>query len=1146
MRQAILLLFLFGLNLQAWAQQDPIVVQTLTFDSITTRRGTFDFPDGSQSWRKILMVHTLKCDPATTQDGYDCGEWDYLTYNKVYDHTGEMDSTALTHPLFLEGTSAPSSVDLLQFPIHDRQVLSFDKPVLNQVGNSTTSTVLPSVADQIYIPLSSTGASARIQAIYTVAELQAAGLVAGPIRQLVWQDEQPAAEFFLTVRMSHTDQQLADRVLKETWTTVLARPWTTIGQADSLLLTTPFVWDGASNIAVDIAFEQAEGSSYFALQGGDAGLERASLRTGPDGSIHFGGDAYLALPTQNLGQLQDQITICFWAKGDADQPQNSSILEGLDAQGRRVLNIHFPWSNGQIYWDAGDGPNYDRINKQAVESDYKNQWNHWAFVKNATTGSMKIYRNGQLWHSGNGLTRSIQTVAQLAVGRALSYDGPYRGSIDDLMLFDTELPVETIRDLMQYKLGPFAPYYDNLIFGTSFDQQGESYSSLDNPGQKAIPLGPVDWIPTTGTHLGYAEQPFVSRPTLGFVQGDYDVTAVSDTLHLLQPHPLTSIVLFSIQDHQPVGIDTVHGWQASWSYTFDVDGSVLDSTVVAGGMSWTNVDLDYFSAPYEVIEEYEIGRYITPYGIGLSLGDGFSWVYDVTDYAPILRDQVELSAGNQQELIDLKFLFYPGTPAREVRRIDKLWGGLKSHSYKNLDDDVALPPTTVDLDPEAVSFKVKSRITGHGHNSNDGNYPHCCEWKDNTHTLYAGPTKVADWHVWQTNDCALNPVFPQGGTWPGSREGWCPGDKVKEHEYEITDYISGPTVTLDYRITPVPANNAGMGGGNYVMDWQLIQYGPWAHQVDAEVYDILAPTTDEYYGRLNPVCHDPQVVIRNAGAESIQSMEIEYAVSGGNAQVYAWTGNLASMDRAVIKLPIPSSAFWVGDGSDQFHVKVLTVNNSPDEYADNDEMTRDFVLPKSFKSGIRFRLRTNNRPNENSVRVWDAEGTLVFQQSGFEANKQYDFKMDYPDGCYTLELLDTGNDGLSYWADPDAGNGYLRILAPTIDAILQYFETEFGRSIRYSFVLGTLTDQEDVDAEPARIAVGPNPAVDRIDLAVSGLSGPADVTLFDAMGRVVLEKVVQLPTSESLFLPDLISGIYWLRLRNDDWQQQEKIVIQKP
>ena len=38
--------------------------------------------------------------------------------------------------------------------------------------------------------------------------------------------------------------------------------------------------------------------------------------------------------------------------------------------------------------------------------------------------------------------------------------------------------------------------------------------------------------------------------------------------------------------------------------------------------------------------------------------------------------------------------------------------------------------------------------------------------------------------------------------------------------------------------------------------------------------------------------------------------------------------------------------------------------------------------------------------------------------------------MDYPDGCYQLELMDTGNDSLAYWADPDAGNGHLRIPAP--------------------------------------------------------------------------------------------------------------------
>ena len=57
--------------------QDTTVVRTLTFDSIATRRGWWDFPPSSEHFRKVLMVHTLKCDPQTPWDQYDCGEWDY-------------------------------------------------------------------------------------------------------------------------------------------------------------------------------------------------------------------------------------------------------------------------------------------------------------------------------------------------------------------------------------------------------------------------------------------------------------------------------------------------------------------------------------------------------------------------------------------------------------------------------------------------------------------------------------------------------------------------------------------------------------------------------------------------------------------------------------------------------------------------------------------------------------------------------------------------------------------------------------------------------------------------------------------------------------------------------------------------------------
>ena len=93
---AILLTCLFCESLQA---QDTIVVQTLTFDSITARRGVWEFPT-ENNFRKILMYHTLKCDVQTQHDQYPCGEWDYLTYNKVYVHTGTYDSALYYHPNF--------------------------------------------------------------------------------------------------------------------------------------------------------------------------------------------------------------------------------------------------------------------------------------------------------------------------------------------------------------------------------------------------------------------------------------------------------------------------------------------------------------------------------------------------------------------------------------------------------------------------------------------------------------------------------------------------------------------------------------------------------------------------------------------------------------------------------------------------------------------------------------------------------------------------------------------------------------------------------------------------------------------------------------------------------------------------------------
>ena len=40
-----------------------------------------------------------------------------------------------------------------------------------------------------------------------------------------------------------------------------------------------------------------------------------------------------------------------------------------------------------------------------------------------------------------------------------------------------------------------------------------------------------------------------------------------------------------------------------------------------------------------------------------------------------------------------------------------------------------------------------------------------------------------------------------GGTWPYDRAGWCPGTKVDEYIFELTNLVNpGQTITIDYEI----------------------------------------------------------------------------------------------------------------------------------------------------------------------------------------------------------------------------------------------------------------------------------------------------------------------------------------------------------
>ena len=102
------------------------------------------------------------------------------------------------------------------------------------------------------------------------------------------------------------------------------------------------------------------------------------------------------------------------------------------------------------------------------------------------------------------------------------------------------------------------------------------------------------------------------------------------------------------------------------NYQYDANLVATDSTAVAPDVTLILEQIEYNTTVpgEEVLVPWEIGRYITPYGNGLSLGDdGWTWIFDVTDFQHLFQgDDVHIQAGNFQELLDMKVVFQSGHP----------------------------------------------------------------------------------------------------------------------------------------------------------------------------------------------------------------------------------------------------------------------------------------------------------------------------------------------------------------------------------------------------------------------------------------------------------------------------------------------------
>lgn len=1098
MRSVVLLFVMCVTSVMAMAQ-DTVVVRTLKYDDITKRSGTWLFPP-KQPYEKVLMEYRLKCDPQTTQDQYPCGEWDYLTYTFVTDSSGVYDSTAKLQVNYVVRNATPDSFAYTTAPyIPQKQYVNInatraytDEEAWIQVGTGGQNN------NSI---LTTKGGWARY--VYKASELTAAGLVAGPISSLKLKVSATTVASLFTISIAQKAPNTAVPFGRNNdgFQQVVRRNINFVEGTNRITFSQPFQWDGTSDIWVDYSCYAASVNAN--IESGSTSIPGVA----DDGSrkaYSFKSGDQIEVDPEFAKDLGTEITIAFWSYGTPSKlPSQNNAFEAFDEQGRRVLNAHLPWENGNVYWDAGRDlttGSLDRLEKAALEQSYEGTWNHWAFVKNGTTGNMQIYLNGKLFHSGTNKRYPISGITKMIVGSGGA--GSYPGMIDEFQIWNIALDSNAIIANMSRKQSPSNPQFENLL--VYFSAENDPSNTVANDGSGNGNHGKKLGIPTVTSlsleQIGYMVLQTSTRPQIQLDTTVKPVTIQRTNVRFPGDAQLTSVQRFNraVQqriyrpadtDYPSVATDTLLVQEAGWQPIYDENGIKVDSAQVVA----TETIRKSVKTFFDPVVNFEIGRYITPYGIGLDLGpEGFKWVFDVTDYAPLFHDNVTLSAGNQQELIDLRFVFIKGTPVREVTRIDQLWS-LRDYqcNYADVVTNKVLEPLTVALNNKSQTYNVKTRTTGHRF----GEPSNCAEFCQRKHNISVNGEKKFEWLLW--NECASNPVYPQGGTWTLDRAGWCPGDAVGVYNHEITPYVTtGNTVVLDYGIENDQSNG---GQGQWDVTAQLIGYGKINHVNDVAIEDIVAPNTWEYYKRVNPICGEPIIIIKNNGSANLTSCTITYNAGFGADQVFNWKGQLKFAEKDTVVLPPFPVA--TESGSHTFTVTLSQPNNAADEYSKNNSSTQRYTLPPVYYSNLQMQLRTNKQAaSQYQWYLRKVGGDIVQQGSNLASETLYVHDFNLENGCYEFELRNVEGFGLDLWfVRQQLGTGSLQFTSDGNP--VRTFSPDFGNTAWMQF---TVAPKPTVRISPDTLTItSPDlqPAQETLKI-FSGSDAPLrvdSVTVFNAM-----------------------------------------------
>lgn len=582
-----------------------------------------------------------------------------------------------------------------------------------------------------------------------------------------------------------------------------------------------------------------------------------------------------------------------------------------------------------------------------------------------------------------------------------------------------------------------------------------------------------------------------------------------------------------------------------------------------------------YALPHNGKDTVEIARLISPFATSGWSRFGNNWkqpyVFDVTNLYPILQDTVTLRMRYEGYsggfTADVKFAFIEGTPDRNVLEVKSIYDNSRIYGNPANPINDHFPEKNVIVPQNTQAASLGYIVTGHGSDNNQ-----CCEFDSHYFDVLLNQTPLIRKTIWR-DDCNMNHLYPQGGTWIYSRANWCPGATVEPYYFDLPNIATEDSFKLQLRFEDYTATQ---DFGSYSSNAFIFFYDSINKNLDASLEIIMAPTTAPNYYRLNPLGTKPLVSVHNSGRTVINSIKLEYGIKDSTVHTYTWQGNLLPLQDTIIELPnlteLTNMSINEIGGQHQFNVVIKEVNDQVDDDETNNSLSSEFEIAPLWASDLIIRFKTSNfttsangglyigNPNQK-WEITDMDGNRVKSRDQTNPNTTYVDTFALPAaGTYKLTIYSGNGFGLHWWPYDNVSQiSQGSFSVSSIDGnrinLRNYQNTgtardDFGKEYSTYFTVaqaGNYTGIESIE-DFNQISVYPNPAQDEINIQFQQEpKTEMSYRLVNLLGQTVYETHNNHKRHNLISTKTFASGVYLLEITNQTTGQKktEKVVLQK-